>query len=96
MERYIVMDNSIHNWYELGVFDKLRELSESGLGLNQEQLSDVACVALNHLPPRYVRHTVDMSFYTSPQEREEMDSRIDLAIKNAINFVKQHPVGEVA
>lgn len=90
------MDNSIHNWYELGVFEMLGRLAESGTDLNQEQLSDVACVALNHLPPRYVRHTVDMSFYTSPQEKKEMDERIELAIKNAISFVKQHPVDELA
>jgi len=90
------MDNSIHNWYELGVYERLSSLNELGTDLNQEQLSDVACVALNHLPPRYVRHTVDMSFYTSPQEKKEMDDRIDLAIKNAVSFVKQHPVDEVA
>jgi len=90
------MDNSIHNWYELGVYERLNNLNELGTDLNQEQLSDVACVALNHLPPRYVRHTVDMSFYTSPQEKKEMDDRIDLAIKNAVSFVKQHPVDEVA
>jgi hypothetical protein len=27
---------------------------------NPELLSDVACVALNRLPPRYIRHIVDM------------------------------------
>jgi len=56
------MDNDIHNWYELLVYDKLRQMSRGDLDLNDEQLSDVACVTLNHLPPRYVRHSVDMSF----------------------------------
>ena len=64
--------------------------------LSQEQLSDIACVALNHLPPRYVRHTVDMSFYTSPQEKQEMDKKVDLAILNATEFVRQHPTANVA
>ena len=86
------MDNDIHNWYELLVYDKLRQMSRGDLDLNDEQLSDVACVTLNHLPPRYVRHSVDMSFYTSPMEKKEMEDRIEQAISNAVNFVKQHPV----
>ena len=28
-----------------------------------DMLSDVACLCLNRLPPRYVRHDVDMMFY---------------------------------
>ena len=90
------MDNSIYNWYELVVFEKLRELAKKNAQYSDEVISDIACVALNHLPPRYVRHTVDMSFYTSPQERQEMDARVDLAIENAIEFVRQHPTSDVA
>ena len=92
----IEMDNSIYNWYELVVFEKLRELAKKNAQYSDEVISDIACVALNHLPPRYVRHTVDMSFYTSPQERQEMDDRVDLAIENAIEFVRQHPTSDVA
>ncbi|MFT7686260.1 MAG: competence protein ComFB [Candidatus Azotimanducaceae bacterium] len=90
------MDNSIHNWYESVVFEKLARLSQSDSNLSMEQMSDIACVALNHLPPRYVRHTVDMSFYTSPQEKKEMENRVDLSILNAIEFVRQHPANNVA
>lgn len=44
------MDNNIHNWYELVVFDKLSRIITSDENLSQEQLSDIACVTLNHLP----------------------------------------------
>lgn len=86
------MDNSIHNWYEHLVFEKLTVLTETDLSLNEDKLSDIACITLNHLPPRYVRHSVDMSFYTSPQEKGEMGERIDAAIRNAIDYVQNQPI----
>ncbi|MBV1877361.1 MAG: late competence development ComFB family protein [Pseudomonadales bacterium] len=85
------MDNNIHNYYESVVMKKLVLYADTDKSLTDEHWSDIACVALNHLPPRYVRHTVDMSFYTSPQEREEMEDRIQLAIENAIEYVRQNP-----
>jgi len=85
------MDNNIHNYYESVVINKLTEYSETDPTLTEELWSDIACVALNHLPPRYVRHSVDMSFYTSPQERYEMEARIEDAINSAIHYVRQHP-----
>jgi len=88
------MDNNIHNYYESVVFRKLAEHTQGDLTLSEELWSDIACVALNHLPPRYVRHTVDMSFYTSPQERAEMDDRIENAIINAIQYVRLRPNAE--
>ena len=85
------MDNDIHNYYETVVFQKLAEYTNDDPTMSEELWSDIACIALNHLPPRYVRHAVDMSFYTSPQERREMDDRIERAIVNAIRFVRLHP-----
>ncbi len=63
------MDNNIHNWYEKLVRERLAEMSDGGgfgtAQIDDETLSDIASVALNRLPPRYVRHAVDMSFYMS-------------------------------
>ena len=86
------MDN-IENWYEKIVFEKIRLLAKESIGESIEPSlwSDVACLALNHLPPRYVRHSVDMTFYQSPQEQMEMDQRVDKAIDNAMSYVKKHP-----
>ena len=79
--------SEIHNYYERLVIDYAREAiaaTEADTGF----LPDVVCVALNHLPPRYVRHDVDASFYLSPEERIEMEERIGKAVKDAIEYVQ--------
>jgi len=53
-------------------------------------LADVSCVALNHLPPRYIRHDVDMSFFMSPVELQEISIKVQKAVDNAITFVMDH------
>lgn len=85
------MDSDIHNWYEKLVREKLIQMTAEGtfdsLQVDEEKLLDIACVALNRLPPRYVRHTVDMSFYMGMQEQEKMDASVQLAIEESIDFV---------
>jgi hypothetical protein len=92
--------DEISNWYENILFEKISQLSQEQLETDPRSAydpamwSDIACLALNHLPPRYVRHAVDMRFYLSPQEQQEMDQRVDKALQNAIQYVKQHPAPE--
>lgn len=87
----------LENWYEKIVFEKINRLKAGQLAqpgtpvYDAAMWSDVACLALNHLPPRYVRHSVDMRFYLSPQEQAEMDERVDQAVANAMSYVRQHP-----
>jgi hypothetical protein len=57
------------------------------ISISKDLLCDVACVALNRLPPRYIRHTVDFSFYLTEQERLQMDTAIADAVAYAFNFV---------
>lgn len=85
------------NWYEKIVSEKISRIKSEQVArpgtivYDDAMWSDVACLALNHLPPRYVRHSVDMQFYLSPQENAEMDQRVEQAIANAMNYVRQHP-----
>tara|TARA_R110002074_G_scaffold349634_1_gene520276 strand:- start:58785 stop:59111 length:327 start_codon:yes stop_codon:yes gene_type:complete len=81
--------DSIHNYYEHLVLDKLVGLHKSG-DIEADDISDVACVTLNNLPPRYVRYDVDMAFYLSPDEYQEIENKIDVAVSKAIKFVKKH------
>ena len=90
------MESGIQNWYEVRVFECLRDFQPDVPGFTEGDWADVACLALNHLPPRYVRHTVDMTFYTSPQERAEMDEKVKNALLNAVAYVKKHPELETA
>tara|TARA_R110002072_G_scaffold7773_7_gene41616 strand:+ start:29768 stop:30073 length:306 start_codon:yes stop_codon:yes gene_type:complete len=87
---------SVENWYEKIVFEKIRQMALEDSGTKRQfdasLWADVACLSLNHLPPRYVRHSVDMTFYLSPHEQLEMDKRVDKAIANAMAYVDQHPL----
>jgi len=78
--------DSVHNYYEGLVIDQTRSQLAGQLG-NTDYVADIVCVALNHLPPRYIRHDVDMAFYLSPKERGEMNDKISAAVVDAIAFV---------
>ncbi len=78
-----------HNYYERLVVEELLR-SDQEARHDQGYLSDVACVALNHLPPRYVRYDVDMSFFLSPQEYMEMEDKIRDAVSHAITHVRRN------
>jgi len=79
--------DEIHNHREPAVLDGIAELAPSYPHFSTDLLADVACVALNRLPPRYIRHTVDFSFYLTEQERLQMDTAIVDAVAYAFNFV---------
>ncbi|PCI50042.1 MAG: hypothetical protein COB51_03625 [Moraxellaceae bacterium] len=76
---------SIHNYYEGQVMEAVRDAVSDGT--DSESVADIACVALNHLPPRYIRHDVDMRFYLSPEESAEMKRKVHIAVEDAIRFV---------
>ena len=81
---------SVNNYQERVVFAAIAEIVEQYPFVNEdpELLADVACVALNRLTPRYIRHTVDFAFYLSDQEREESENQAKDAVKFAFEFVQ--------
>ena len=52
-----------------------------------DMLADVACLALNRLPARYVRHDVDMMFYLTEQERQVIEDSLEQVLKFSFAFV---------
>jgi len=78
--------DSIHNYYEQMVIDQILR-SNDRANTDTDFLADVACVALNRLPPRYVRHDVDMTFFLTPDEMETMIERVVLAVNDAAAYV---------
>jgi len=81
---------SVHNYYERLVYEQIAERLVERHGIRDPDfLEDVACVALNRLPPRYVRHDVDMIFYLTSDERAEMEEAITEAVDFARSFVQQ-------
>lgn len=87
----MILDN-IHNHYEKLVFDEvLAQQAKTGKTLDESMLEDVVCVALNNLPARYVRHSVDIAFYLTMPEREQMDKLVRNAVKDAYALVSKNP-----
>lgn len=82
-------ETQISNYYEklvveeLGRRDALQETSD-------DVLIDMACVALNQLPSRYYRYSVDMAFYLSAKENQAMETDVKAAVDHAIDFVQTH------
>jgi competence protein ComFB len=83
--------NHINNYYEQVVSEEIRrQLSSRADALGMDFMADVACVALNRLPPKYYRYEVDMAFYMSPSELFEVKERVTSVVMEAIVFVEHH------
>ena len=83
------MFETIHNHHERAVLDAVLAAASGFEHLSDAQtLADVACVALNRLPPRYIRHDVDYSFYLTERERAENEAAISEAVSFAFEFVQ--------
>jgi hypothetical protein len=82
--------SSVHNHHESAVFHAVTQAAPRfpGLGAKPDLLADVACVALNRLAPRYVRHDVDLAFFLTEHERSELDKAVAAAVEHAFGFVQ--------
>jgi len=83
--------DSISNYYEQLVVDSISKNVVVPSDVDHDDfVQDVACIALNKLPARYIRHNVDMIFYTESNEREEMLIRVESTVKEAFDYVLEH------
>ncbi len=79
------MLSSIGNYYERLVMECIHEtLAQSGDTPDPDYTEDLACVALNNLPPRYIRHSVDLASHLGDDERRAMDQAVADAVNLAI------------
>lgn len=88
----MTIDTQIANYYEKLVVDDLKSRDEA-IGKPEDELADIACVALNRLPSRYYRFSVDMAFYLSVQEQQQMEASVRDAVTHALRFVQEHGRG---
>jgi hypothetical protein len=77
----------VHNYYERLIFEEVARRSEIFPNFTTDMLGDVACVALNRLPARYVRHDVDMMFYLTEHERHAIELSLEEVLQFAFGFV---------
>jgi len=79
-------DDFIRNYYEQPVLQMIIA-NHPRARQDRGYLADVACVALNQLPTKYIRHNVDMTFFLSSSDMQEIDNRIRQAVTSAIDYV---------
>ncbi len=84
---YYSARDTIHNYYEQLVIDQLLRSSDRA-ARDPDFLADATCVALNRLPPRYIRYDVDMTFFLSPTEMDEMTDKVVRAVNDAVQYVE--------
>ena len=82
--------SSLYNHHEREVFAAVMDASRDfpEIAASNDLLCDVACVALNRLPPRYIRHEVDFAFYRTDRDRLDTEKAIDEAVTHAFEFVQ--------
>ncbi len=81
--------DQIHNYYELKVIEAIEDMARPK-GFSEDQLVDLTCLALNNLPSRYFRHEVDMVFYMSGHELDEIHQKARMAVSEAIRYLETH------
>jgi predicted transcriptional regulator YdeE len=74
--------DTVHNYYERLVFNEINE-NYLEKELDSQQLADMACIALNRIPPRYIRFDIDMSFYMTTDEHKEHEEIVRKAVRKA-------------
>lgn len=85
-------DSSIVNYYEKLVFDHIQAtLVDTRKIGTLDAILDIACLALNRLPSRYIRHRIDAAFYMTDHERQKMQGDVDVATRQAYEFVLANP-----
>lgn len=81
----------VHNYFERLVFEEVARRAQDPKFqyFTADMLADVACLALNRLPARYVRHDVDLMFYLTEQERHAIDQSLKEVMEFSFPFVAE-------
>lgn len=82
----IVNTDTFDNYYESLVLDEIgaRHLHEQ---YDDGTVLDIVCTALNQLPAKYIRHPINLYFYSSKAERDAMALKASEAVDYALTQV---------
>lgn len=83
------LDDDIHNYYEHLILERIEGLDLVNTK-SEDYIADLCCLALNQVPPRYIRYEVDMAFYLPQNERHQMEMNAVNAIDKAMKFLDEH------
>ena len=80
---------SIHNYYEHIVANYVQaEIAPRFQEQEEDFFIDIACFALTKLPTRYLRHDIDMAFYSNEEERISMGAEVKNAVDEAVAYIE--------
>lgn len=82
--------DELYNHNERLVFEEVMRQTEDQI-LTEDTIADVICVALNQLPAKYIRHSVDCAYYMSTIESEDLTSKVRKAVTAAIFQIATAP-----
>ena len=82
------LDDDIHNYYEHLVLERIEQLQLVGKK-SPDYIADLCCLALNKVPPRYIRYEVDMAFFLPQLERIAMENEVEEAIAQGIKILDE-------
>ena len=83
----MLVANEFRNYYEKILLEYLEshELTQK----DPDYLADLCCIALNHLPAKYVRHDVDTAFFLTRAERANMAINVSNAVAEAMAYLDE-------
>ena len=86
--------STVHNAHEKAVFKAVHRHAPRYpvVAGHADLLADVACVALNRLMPRYIRHGADLAFFISAKERDEAARMVDESVEFAFGYIQARHV----
>lgn len=86
-----LIPDDVHNYYEDLLQQHIQAL-ELHQTRDEDYLADLCCLVLNQLPAHYIRHNVDMCYFTTPAQRDEMELRVQDAVSKSVNWLdkKEH------
>lgn len=83
--------DTVHNINEETVFSAVGAAAARYPKISNQPgvLADIACVALNRIPPRYVRHDIDLSSSMNDEDRTQNEAAVKAAVEFAFDFVQR-------
>ncbi|HHF3260907.1 MULTISPECIES: late competence development ComFB family protein [Vibrio] len=82
------ISSDVHNYMETLVGQVL-SLPQFVEQYDNEQLADIACLALIQLKPVYIRHDIDFLSSLPEQKLTQFKQSADIAVNNAAEMVKE-------
>lgn len=86
--------SSVYNTHEKTIFEAVMAAAPRYPGIADDDglLADVACVALNRMPPHYIRHSADLAFFTTEKERQAVLRNVAESVDFAFGYVQARHV----